>query len=329
MKFRRFSTFATGFYSAAVAVLIVSLSLATVAAQPPSAPNGQIPGAPGGFPPGAGAPEQGPAVPGNEQFEIPGARLNWQIGPCKGPLGDEAAIEVPAGFKFLNTIDTRLYMQELGNLVTNIELGTIAPMDQSWFVVFEFEGTGYIKDEDRDSLDADALLKGMKERDELANAERRKRNLTALNIVGWEIPPSYNPQTNNLEWALRLNSPVEGDVINYQSRILGRKGVMHVVLVTGPDQLQATLPTFRQLLTEFKYNPGNTYAEFRAGDRVAEYGLAALVAGGGLAVAAKTGILAKLGVIFAKGAKFIVLAVVAVFAAIAKLLGLKKRKTGS
>ena len=44
-----------------------------------------------------------------------------------------------------------------------------------------------------------------------------------------------------------------------------------------------------------------SYSDFRAGDKVAEYGLATLVAGGATAVAAKTGLLAKLWKLIAAG----------------------------
>ena len=294
------------------ALVAPSLDVRLAVAQPPAGPDAQLPGA-----------------PGDTAAQAPGANLQWRIGPVKGELGSQATIEVPEGFRFLDAANTRLFMQETGNLISNNELGTLAPNDESipWFVVFEFDNSGYVKDDDKDSLDADALLEAMQEGGKHSNAEREKRNLPILNLVGWEIPPAYNTETNNLEWALRIESVPGGMGVNYQSRILGRQGVMEVVLVVDPDQLQATLPTFRNLLSGFHYNPGKTYAEFRSGDRIAEYGLTALVAGGGLAVAAKTGLLAKLGAMLAKSAKAIILVLVAIGAGIAKLFGFKKRKT--
>jgi len=44
----------------------------------------------------------------------------------------------------------------------------------------------------------------------------------------------------------------------------------------------------------FAYKSGGKYAEFRQGDKVAKYGLTALVVGGGVALAAKSGLLGKL-----------------------------------
>lgn len=74
-----------------------------------------------------------------------------------------------------------------------------------------------------------------------------------------------------------------------------------------------------KILTGFRYVEGERYAEFREGDKVAQYGLTALVAGTGAFAAAKMGLFGKLGAIFAKMGKLAIVAVVAVLAAIKKL----------
>ena len=111
-----------------------------------------------------------------------------------------------------------------------------------------------------------------------------------MTIVGWEMKPRYDETTHNLEWAIRGES--EGKpVVNFNTRLLGRKGVMRVTLVEDPSALEATLPLFKQALGGFSYKEGSRYAEFRSGDKVAKYGLSALVVGGAAAVAAKSGLL--------------------------------------
>ena len=70
----------------------------------------------------------------------------------------------------------------------------------------------------------------------------------------------------------------------------------HVRLPPGPRRKAAT-----QLLEGLSYNEGKRYADFNAStDRVAEYGLAALV---GVAVAKKLGLIALIGVFLAKFAQ--------------------------
>jgi hypothetical protein len=92
-----------------------------------------------------------------------------------------------------------------------------------------------------------------------------------MTIIGWEQQPRYNESTHNLEWAIRGES--EGSpIINYNTRLLGRGGVVEVTLVTDPSTLSETLPKFKTMLAGFDFNQGQRYAEFRQGDKIAEYG---------------------------------------------------------
>ena len=109
-----------------------------------------------------------------------------------------------------------------------------------------------------------------------------------MKTLGWETAPRYNETTHNLEWATRAES--EGLlVINHNTRLLGRGGVMEVTLVTDPETLAETLPKYRTMLSGFEFKEGHRYAEFTAGDKTATYGLTGLIVAGGAAAAVKTG----------------------------------------
>jgi uncharacterized membrane-anchored protein len=154
--------------------------------------------------------------------------------------------------------------------------------------VFEFDDVGYVKDDDKDSLDAGALLDSIKAGTEAGNKERQRRGWATMTIIGWEQPPHYNDVTHNLEWAVKATS--EGQpVVNHNTRLLGRGGVMEVTLVTDPATLTETLPKFKTMLQGFEFKQGQRYAEFRAGDKTAAYGLTGLIVGGTAAALVKTG----------------------------------------
>jgi uncharacterized membrane-anchored protein len=161
-----------------------------------------------------------------------------------------------------------------------------------------------------------------------ANKERVRAGNPPIEVVGWELPPKYNDVSHNLEWAIR--GTVEGrPLLNYNTRMLGRTGVMQVVLVLKPEQLSETLPTFRDLLAGYAYQTGHSYAEFRPGDKVAKYGLGALVVGGAAVGAAKLGLFAWLAVFLKKGWKLVVVAFAAAATFIKKLFGkLTGRQSG-
>jgi len=50
----------------------------------------------------------------------------------------------------------------MGNPTNGRELGFLAPTNMDWFVVFEFDSIGFVKDDDKDKLDAEAMLKAIK-----------------------------------------------------------------------------------------------------------------------------------------------------------------------
>ncbi len=255
------------------------------------------------------------------------ASLNWTKGPAKGDMKDLAEIKVPANYMFTGEQGTQKLLRVFGNPTNGRELGLIAPTNLEWFVVFEFADTGYIKDDDKDKLDADAMLKAIQRGTEAGNEERKKMGGAPLTITGWQQPPKYNPETHNLEWAIKGES--EGhQIVNYNTRLLGRKGVMEVALVVAPDKLTATMAEYQALLKGYAYKDGQGYAEFRSGDKVAEYGLAALVVGGAAVGAAKLGLFAALAAFLKKGWKLVIIAAVACGSFIKKLFTFGARRSG-
>lgn len=215
--------------------------------------------------------------------------VKWQQGPSIGNLGGIAQVRIPAGYVFADGDDTRVLMEAMQNPTSGREIGFVAPAGLDWFVVFEFDNVGYVRDDEKNSLDADAMLESIKKGTEASNRERRKRGWPTLTILGWEQKPRYNEKTHNLEWAIRGESESQA-VVNYNTRLLGRSGIMRVTLVTDPAMLSPTLPKFKDVLAEYDFERGHKYAEFRQGDKVAKYGLTALVVGGATAVAVKSGL---------------------------------------
>ncbi len=243
--------------------------------------------------------------------------FGWQrdgVGNLKG----EAEIDIPSGYRFTGPEGTRKLMEVYGNPPTDREYGLIAPENLDWIVVFEFDESGYVKDDEKDSIDAPKLLESMRENQELGNRYRAEQGLDELTITGWAQEPLYNEETHNLEWALTLRNSGGGETVNFNTRLLGRKGVMEVVLVCNPDELGSILPTYQKLIDGYRYTEGNGYAEYQKGDKVAKYGLAALMVGGGAAIAAKTGLFAGLFKVLAKGGKAVYLGIAALFAGIIK-----------
>ena len=237
--------------------------------------------------------------PANAQTTKQKGRPEVLEGPATAKLGTVAEIQVPVGFRFLDGKTTRALMKAAGEPTSGRELGLLTPTNENWSVMFEFNDIGFIKDAEKEKLDADKLLQAIKEGTEAANEERKRAGNSPLIIEGWEQPPHYDDTTQNLEWAIRATSDGE-PILNYNTRLLGRKGVMEAVLIIAPDRLQATLPKFKELLADHKFQTGESYAEYRQGDKLAKYGLAALITGGAAVGAAKLGLFAALAGVLKK-----------------------------
>ena len=238
-------------------------------------------------------------------------KINWVYGPAAVNMDGIAEIKIPDKYRFANGDDTRKIMELYGNPPTDLEAGYLEPENREWFIVFEFDKTGYIKDDEKNSLDADAILKSIKEGTSESNKWRKEKGMPDLTILGWQKKPSYNPETNNLEWAI-INESAGSRNINHNIRFLGRKGVMSVIIVADEKGLNNAVVSANRLLTTYNFTEGNKYSEFKKGDKIAEYGLAALIAGGAGAAAIKTGLLQKFW-------KFIVAGFVALGAGIKRL----------
>jgi uncharacterized membrane-anchored protein len=116
--------------------------------------------------------------------------------------------------------------------------------------------------------------------------------------------------------------------VNYNVRLLGRKGVTKVTLIEERERIDATLPKFRDILGSHRYTSGESYAEYRQGDRIAKYGLGALVLGGTAAAAAKFGLLGPVVVFLKKGWKLVAVAVAGAAAWLKNLFGGRKKDDG-
>lgn len=236
-------------------------------------------------------------------------------GPATVKLGDVAEIALPAGYHAVDRGSLKRFYEFTQNSMGGDAVGVvIAPSD--WMLFFNYNETGYIKDDEKDSLNAGKLMKTMTANQDAANEERVKRGWDEMKVVGWASEPHYDEKTHNLKWAIKLTSSSDNHQtqwINESIRLLGRGGVMKVTLVTDNDAFAADSIAAGSLLSQkFNYIAGQRYADFKQGDKIAEYGLGALVLGGAGAAAFKFGF-------FQKFWKLIVAGGAAVAGAIGKL----------
>lgn len=240
----------------------------------------------------------------------------------------EGILNVPKGFKFLNAAQTQDVLSNLwGNPEDKSVLGSLVPdgkgvtQSNSWMFVISYRGDGFVKDDDAGDIDYDDLLKTMKEDVQAENAERKKGGYPEVQLVGWASKPYYDNNLKVLHWAKELKFGTdEANTLNYDLRVLGRKGMYNISAVAGMDELAEVKASIPGVLKSVEFNEGHKYLDFDADtDTVAAWTIGGLVAG---KVLAKVGFFA----IIAKFGKIIFLAIAAGFAAIRKFFFGKKNQ---
>ena len=219
----------------------------------------------------------------NQKYEA----LPWIIAPSKPAVATRAAMTLETNVRFLDAKGTNTLLELTGNLPEN-DSYTLAPKQGGWFAVYSFNDIGFVKDDEK--IDADALLKSLRDSQVTGNEQRKKQGLEPMTIAGWAVPPHYDAVTHNLEYGITL-STASGSNINYHLNMLGRRGVMDAALITSPETLKSDLAEFRSANKGFAYLADENYAAYKDGDKVSEYGLAALVTGGAAAALLKGGLL--------------------------------------
>lgn len=243
-------------------------------------------------------------------------------GPQDIPLMGQATLRLPVGYAYIPVKESRELMTVMGNQTDGRFAGLVMPLADdggNWFVTIDWIDDGFVKDDDAKEWDATELLESLREGTEEGNKERVKAGVEPIMVAGWIEAPRYDASNHKLVWSVEVkdkNRPDPDPSVNYNTYVLGREGYLSLNLVTGKSSIDADKPAAQALLAATTFNEGKRYSDFNpSSDKVAEYGLAALVAG---AAAKKLGLFALIGAFLAKFAKFLLIAAVAAGGAIKK-----------
>ena len=269
-----------------------------------------------------------PAKPGPDALAAIASSLKWQTGPITIKDG-LARLNLTDDFRYLDAENSRKVLHDIwGNPDDPGILGMIFPRDKgpldhgSWAVTVSYEEQGYVKDDDADKINYDDMLKKMQQQAHDANPGREKAGYPSIEIVGWAAPPRYDKVTHKLYWAKDLKfGGDEGDTLNYDIRVLGRRGVLVLGAISSMNDFPGINQQIPSILSMVDFQAGNTYADFDPKvDKIAEYGLGALVAGGTIAAAAKLGLFGLLLKFAIAGYKFILIGLVAIGAYVKNMM---------
>jgi uncharacterized membrane-anchored protein len=239
-------------------------------------------------------------------------------------------LNVPSGFYFLGSEDARRVIVEAwGNppATANGVLGMIfpagrTPLDDVWGAVITYDEDGYVSDEDAAKIDYTALLKEMQDATARGSEGRVKEGFLSIRLVGWASPPFYDKATHKLHWAKELEFGGQPPhTLNYDVRVLGRKGVLNINFVAGMDQIGEIKAVIPAVMAMPEFEAGSRYTDYVPGvDKVAAYGIGGLIAG---KILSKAGLLALALAFLKKGWVLVFVALAGLWRLMGRLFGRK------
>ncbi|KYP16534.1 DUF2167 domain-containing protein [Flavihumibacter sp. CACIAM 22H1] len=245
------------------------------------------------------------------QFKIDSVNnsLAYKTGTIELESGN-AQLKVPAGFRFLDRTESRYVLEDLwGNPEDTSVLGMLVPENAgvvgkgSWAFTISFDPMGYVKDSDAGDINYDDLLKEQQEEARAVNEQRVSAGYEPVELIGWAAHPYYDKAKKTLHWAKELE--FGGDSIhtlNYNLRILGRKGIFLINAVAGMEELPRVQASIDEVLASVDFKEGHRYADFDSNaDEVAAWTVGGLVAGKILAKAGFFAVLLKFWKLIALG----------------------------
>jgi uncharacterized membrane-anchored protein len=127
----------------------------------------------------------------------------------------------------------------------------------------QYEAIGYVKDEDAGEVDYDALLAEMQNDTRKASKERVGEGYESIELVGWAAKPYYDADRKILHWATELKfGEITENTLNYNVRILGRKGVLVLNTISSMNELPEVNKNVDKVLNIVTFSDGNKYADF-------------------------------------------------------------------
>lgn len=216
-----------------------------------------------------------------QEKDRPSDPLKKPLYTSKGPgtllFQNIAKVNLPEGCLYLDGADPRVLVKRLQDPLIGGDLGSV--IGENCTAVFQFDPIGYVNDNEKDRLDPAFLMNIIK--------KESAKGIQPIHIKGWHKKPCYDETTHTLEWIIAGKRDGE-EILNVNTCILGRQGVMRITLITTQATITQDLPIYREWLKGFSYMPGQQYEAYRSGDKVAKYGLRDIVAGNGVIAMAKS-----------------------------------------
>lgn len=266
------------------------------------------------------AADQGPYPETEEALEAEYAKLKWVEEPGTHDLPKSgSSVSFESGRSMLIGADAERVLFLMNGREFPYTEAVLYDDESGVFVTLEYTDEGYVKDEDWTDVDPAQFLESIREGTKAGNEERAKYGIAPMHVRGWIQEPTYDAGGNTVSWAIEFD---DGDdvTVNATALKLSRYGYEEFTWVGSGEQYEQLGGLLRTALTDHAFKEGQRYADYQDGDKVATYGIAALVAAAAGAKLGKGVIAAIIGfaVVFLKKGWIVILVALGGIAAVVK-----------
>jgi uncharacterized membrane-anchored protein len=220
-----------------------------------------------------------------------GAEPDWILGPAKADLGGFGTINIPEGYRFTDANGARVLLMRMRNPVNKNLLGLLAPDSGKWWVVVDYSDVGYLKGLNLEPrINANSVLEDIRTGLVRENALRAQQGGQPIAGVNWAMQPVLDARHYTLEWALKVETVISkvvnlqeetetNVVVNHSIRLIGKERVVGLTaVVQSADTASESVP-LKELAHDITFNPGERYADYKAGDPLAKLTLGEIILG--------------------------------------------------
>ena len=200
-----------------------------------------------------------------------------QVGPLSLSLGAQALLQLGDGWRWVDRAQLNPYLAASGRREGAWDLGlALSPGEEPQEFRVQFEPMGWVEDGAADALSPEPLMARLQDLAAQANARHRKQGQPELAINGWAQSPALEMEGQRLIWA--EHRQVGGDDrLAWHGRLRLRGGVLKLDLMMAGDRWDVLGPQARALFEGLAAQPGQAWADHKAGDPKAPLDLGALV----------------------------------------------------
>lgn len=147
---------------------------------------------------------------------------------------------------------------------------------------------GFVNTDDWKDVNADDLMKHLRDATESANAERVKNGGPVMHIDGWVQRPTFDQARKSVRWVTHAHDESGRGFVNAVALLLGRHGYERFTLVSNGSDPKGDAVLLAAAANGYRFDPGFRFQDYFWGDKLAGYGIAALVGTAAGATIAKT-----------------------------------------